>query len=491
MAVYGPLNPFVQGLWLRFTENSLLSLRIFNSILLTVIGLLIYLGTKKFLGKLSALLISLVWAFGNPFTTTPTLPWPNVLLTLFLIVSIFLLRKAEEAKYFYLFITGIVLTLSIQIRVVAVISLVAVTFTILIVKKNRLRSLIYFYLGIMLMAFISLIVILKLDMWSEFYNQTIVYGFSLSHTDRPIRGLINLRVVLYGTIFIIIIYTLLKLQLKNSRSTSSRVLRIIILSGSFGLIIFSGTIQQSRNQNNSASLNMAANAKLFLENFIFMPQYFIVFIVILIVIRSIFKQREFNNSNFMPFVASVSSLSQLYPGAHPSRIWFVIPALVIGAAPEIENLIRVHKKNILKVTNFLFLSTFISLLIVFYIQSQLFRFNYQNSILIGMQGKKEIVIPVDKTFANIEKFAKKGKIEFRCLDGIYSVSGRSYLSVDNQYVILLPPITHTKSDANQIFYCHVEKPYSYLFDSNKYKVIFENEAEFPYSSFFNLLIEKK
>ena len=217
MAIYGPLNPFIQGLWLRFAENSLLSLRIFTSILLTVTGLLIYLGTKKYLGKLSALLISLVWAIGNPFTTTPTLPWPNILLTLLLIVSIFLLRKAEEEKYFYLFITGILLTLSIQIRNMAVISLVAVTFAILIVKKNRLRKLIHFYLGIMLMAFVSLIVILKLDMWHEFYNQTIVYGFSLSHNDRPIRGLINLRVVLYGTIFIIIIYTLLKLQLKNSR----------------------------------------------------------------------------------------------------------------------------------------------------------------------------------------------------------------------------------------------------------------------------------
>ena len=62
LALYGPLNPFVQGLWLRFTTDSLLSLRIFTSILLTAIGLLIYLGTKKFLGKRSALLISFVWA---------------------------------------------------------------------------------------------------------------------------------------------------------------------------------------------------------------------------------------------------------------------------------------------------------------------------------------------------------------------------------------------------------------------------------------------
>jgi len=491
LALYGPLNPFIQGLWLRFTADSLLSLRIFTSILLTVTGLLIYLGANKFLGKLPALLASLVWAIGNPFTTTPTLPWPNILLTLFLISSIFMLRKAEDGKYFYLFISGIVLTLSILIRNVAIVSLIVVTFTILVVKENRLKKLIYLFLGIMLTAFISLIVMLKLDMWNEFYNQTIVYGFSLSHNERPIRGLINLRIFLYGAINVTIIYIIMKLQLRNGKSAATKVLKIVILFGSLGLILLSGTMQLSRNQNTSASLNLVANSKLFLENLIFMPQYFIVFIAILILFKNTFIQKNIKNSSLMPFAVSISSLSQLYPGAHPSRIWFVIPALVIGAAPEMENLIRVHKKNILKVTNFLFISTLISLLIVFYMQSQLFRLNYQNSVLIGMQGKKEIVIPVDKTFANIEKFAKKEKIEFRCVDGIYSVSGRSYLSIGNQYVVLIPPINHIQPNANQIFYCHVKKPYSDLFDSNKYEVIFENEAEFPYLNSFNLLIEKK
>ena len=243
--------------------------------------------------------------------------------------------------------------------------------------------------------------------------------------------------------------------------------------------------------NSSASLNMAVNAKLFLENLIFMPQYSIVFIAIVILIRKVLTQKEMNNQNLMPFVLSVSSLSQLYPGAHPSRIWFVIPALAIGVAPEIGNLIRIHKKDIIRLSDFLFTSTLISLLIVFYMQSQLLRVNYQNSVLIGMQGKKEIVIPVDKTIASIEKFAKKENIEFRCPDGIYSASGRSYLSIDNQYVILIPPISHTQPNANQIFFCHAKKPYFDLFDSSEYEVIFENEAEFPYSNTFNLLVEKK
>lgn len=491
LALYGPLNPFVQGLWLRFTTDSLLSLRIFTSILLTAIGLLIYLGTKKFLGKRSALLISFVWAIGNPFTTTPTLPWPNILLTLFLITSIFLLRKAEEGKYLYLILAGISLTLSVLIRNVALISLVAITLAILLVRKNRLKNLINFYLGIILTASISLIIILKLDMWNEFYNQTIIYGFSLSHNDRPIRGLINFRVFLYGSMFFAIIYALLKLQLRKNNSYSSKIIYFIFSLGSIGLIVFSGAIQQSRNQNSSASLNMAVNAKLFLENLIFMPQYSIVFIAIVILIRKVLTQKEMNNQNLMPFILSVSSLSQLYPGAHPSRIWFVIPALAIGVAPEIGDLIRINKKDIIRLSDFLFISTLISLLIVFYMQSQLLRVNYQNSVLIGMQGKKEIVIPVDKTIASIEKFAKKGNIEFRCPDGIYSTSGRSYLSIDNQYVILIPPISHTQPNANQIFFCHAKKPYFDLFDSSEYKVIFENEAEFPYLNSFNLLIERK
>ena len=47
---YGPLTPLLQGMWLRLTEPTLLSLRIFTSLLLAGCGLVLFLILKSRLG---------------------------------------------------------------------------------------------------------------------------------------------------------------------------------------------------------------------------------------------------------------------------------------------------------------------------------------------------------------------------------------------------------------------------------------------------------
>lgn len=492
LAIYGPLNPVIQGIWLNLVNNSLLSLRIFTSIILCLTGLLIYVGIKKYFGNSISVLISLIWAIGNPLTTTPVLPWPNIILSLLLVISIFLISGNNQGKVKNYFYVAILVTLGIFVRNISIISLLLILFTIYLKRENQKKILISFISGVLITLLFLFLLMVRFQLWDDFYLQTIKYGFSLSHKDRNIRDVINFRIVLFGVLFILLCTVLRNFHIKMKKSATIKVAHFLLAATLALTILYSGTLQISRNQNDSATLSFYHNIKLFIENISYMPLYFFVFVCIVIFIRNILPKFNLNSkSNFTILAIALSSVSQLYPGAHAARIWFSLPVLIIGTAPSINEYLGFKKMEYLAASKYILIPTIISYLIVFNNQAHLPRIAYSNQVLAGMQGDARKVIPIDATLFNLEKFGIVGEIEFRCPIAIYSIAGKKYMSIDNHYVTQIPPLIHQQKLAKQIFFCDQNQPMGELFDDNSYRVVFMNAAEYPHVDKVNFLIERK
>jgi len=359
---------------------------------------------------------------------------------------------------------------------------------IIINSKDKIKSLVYFFIGASLALCISALAIIKLKMWEDFYKQTVVYAFHWGVDDRPLRGLINFRIIMFGLLFICIL--ILFKNLENSTKTlNNKIFKFTIILILWVLIGYSGILQQNRNWNQSFSKNIFHDLLLLIENLIYMPIYFIVFIVLVFYLLKVVKIKESDNfSSFFQISIAVSSVFQLVPSPHIVKIWFIIPVIVIGLAPVLsENLPKkMEYLNLARI--YIIIPIIITFIFIFYKQANIYRVDFKNNILAGMQADPKLVEVLDSTLGNIEKFVINKNVEFQCVDGIYSVAGNQYLSNTNQYVINLPEFKHTSPDTKQIFFCGITKPFSDFYDVAKYKVLFINKGDEVKQ--YNILVEK-
>ena len=492
MALYGPINPVIQGAWLHLIGLSLHHLRIFTALILAITGCLIYLGTQKYYGRYFAISISLLWAIGNPFVHNPTLPWPNILLNLILISGILISRKnkfSSKLTPINLALVAFLFTLDMFIRNYALMALVMTFLAVIINSTDKIKSLGYFFAGASLAGFLSMLVITKLRMWNDFYKQTVEYALHLGADDRPLRGLINFRIIMFGLLFIFILMLFKNLKNAGAKSLKNRVLKIFMILILWISIGYSGILQQNRNWNQSLSKKFSHNLHLLIENLIYMPLYFIVFFVLLLYllkIKNINKSENF--SSFFQISIAVSSIFQLVPSPHIAKIWFIIPVIVIGLAPVFSEILPNNLEYLNLARKYIIIPIIITFLFIFYKQANIHRVDFKNNILAGMQADPKLVEVLDSTLGNIEKYVINNDVEFKCVDGIYSVASNKYLSNTNQYVINIPEFKHKSPDTKQIFFCGATKPFSDYYEATKYRVLFVNPGD--EKNQYNFLIEK-
>lgn len=492
MALYGPINPVIQGAWLHLIGPSLYHLRIFTALILAITGCLIYLATHKYYGRYFAISISLLWAIGNPFVHNPTLPWPNILLNLILIAGILILRKnkfSSKLTPINLALVAFLFTLDMFIRNYALMALVMTFLAVIINSTDKIKSLGYFFAGASLAGFLSMLVITKLRMWNDFYKQTVEYALHLGADDRPLRGLINFRIIMFGLLFIFILMLFKNLKNAGAKSLKNRVLKIFMILILWISIGYSGILQQNRNWNQSLSKKFSHNLHLLIENLIYMPLYFIVFFVLLLYllkIKNINKSENF--SSFFQISIAVSSIFQLVPSPHIAKIWFIIPVIVIGLAPVFSEILPNNLEYLNLARKYIIIPIIITFLFIFYKQANIHRVDFKNNILAGMQADPKLVEVLDSTLGNIEKYVINNDVEFKCVDGIYSVASNKYLSNTNQYVINIPEFKHKSPDTKQIFFCGATKPFSDFYEVTKYRVLFVNPGD--EKNQYNFLIEK-
>ena len=112
---------------------------------------------------------------------------------------------------------------------------------VIINSTDKIKSLGYVFAGASLAGFLSMLVITKLRMWNDFYKQTVEYALHLGADDRPLRGLINFRIIMFGLLFIFILMLFKNLKNAGAKSLKNRVLKIfmiLILWISIGIIMY-------------------------------------------------------------------------------------------------------------------------------------------------------------------------------------------------------------------------------------------------------------
>ncbi len=482
-ALYGPLGPEIYGFWLRITEPTLLQLRVLTMLLLTVISLLILQGTKNFFGNKTALLLSLVWTFGNPLILTPTTPWLNIMTSICLIGSMAILRNLHIRNNQAYFFVGILLSCGALIRIHLLGSIILLLILLFVHSwRNKTREFIPLLMTVSLSLIIIVIIMTNMNTLEDYLRQSVFYASHL-RDGRSIRGMFNIKVPLLGFFIIASIGIISKLKMRLTNRW--RPFLLIIWFSFLLLFIFAGLNRQLELPFVPKSSNLGDSAFIFLKNLPYWSLFFFTFVTLIFLPR-VFLNKEGIRYQ-LRFLLAFSSIFQLYPSPHISHMWFIAPVLIIGVSPEIKKSIGDYKV-IETANNYILIPSLVSLLIIFNLQLHTERIPFKSDILKGMSGSPELVQILDTTLLALKKYVIPGEIRFECPRGLFSVPEGEYIASDENYVTLIPPYKHEIIDTKQVFYCDIQNPKSSGLDLNNYKVLFQTKSNL--AGRFNVLFEK-
>ena len=151
-AQYGPLAPTLQGIWVYFTEPTLLSIRVFTSVILAGTSVLMVILLSQFTRRSLSFLLAAVWATSYPFFILPVnLPWSSVITTfialLILILALTAVKINEISSKFYFFtiLSTFLGCISIFGRLHMILTLCAIALFSLCLNEKKMQ---YLYLKI-------------------------------------------------------------------------------------------------------------------------------------------------------------------------------------------------------------------------------------------------------------------------------------------------------------------------------------------------------
>lgn len=449
-AQYGPLAPLIQGLWIYFTEPSLISLRNFTAILLAATAGLLLILLSHFTNKIMAWLITAAWATSYPFFILPmNLPWSSVITTLFSLLILLLILKAltmirATPLFYFMTITANCLAcISIFIRIHMVLTVLSLGLFSICFQEKKLKSL---YLKIWAFtSSVTLIVIIALmsavGVLSPYFNQSILWASKRYVGNAGFSWKAQLMEQLLLLLFPILsatFYAADKFLKANSYSLLSRI-SITFLILAIAPISIIHVAQKSYLNPRYAIVSLAQNY----TNLIgYLTATFLVYFLVRALVHKSCSPLRLAVGFF-----GLSILSQLYPLHDILHLYWVTPALTIVLAIWIDADRSIFDSSKQKTLKVVLLPLLCANLILSVHNFTISRVDYENnSVLRGMKGKSEKVRSVQQTLDAVNLAAESGDIEFKCMDGIYAVSGGRYLPSGPNFVNWGPKIeSHRKT----------------------------------------------
>lgn len=417
---YGPLTPFIHGLWFLISPNTLLSLRFFNALLLSATSLLLFHVLRNRVGSRISFLITLIWSISSPEILPAGLPWPSVVSTLILLAAIYIVDifKIHPSKS-VVFLVGILTALALFARIHNLI--IPVLFTILCIQTKRYRLLAQFLLGYLSCITIVLGILYVNSGFLPFIQQSIVWPV-LGHAGTTYGAkamLVNALLLLQFPFFAFILWFTSRLPWKNSLFAIT-ILTTCLLAA----YLYSRSIPEipvSERSFTKVNYLSAFVAQQSLQMMI----YGLIAVCMVLQFKAISKRLCYSQSSILISSISVGAIFQLYPSPDTYHVWWVTPVLLAGL-PTSSSLTfgRFTKPKIL-----------IAILIVnFFHVSEVISFDrarYQSSILAGMYGNEQ---EVDQALIAIENLLPVRSAHFECVDGLFASNTMGYLANDVLYV---------------------------------------------------------
>lgn len=472
---YGPIAPFLQGLWLRFTDDSLLSLRYFSALLLSLTSLTIFLALKRRIDVHLSAILAALWIFSFPRLLPATLPWTTIITTLIMMSSYLLLdstliQRKHLLHKFAAFGTGFMIGVSCFVRLqMLTLLIIFVVLELFYILKFKDVSIIRHWLvgGISSISIIVICLFLS-DSFAPFVEQTIVWGF-LGVAARPKFFEFHRLASLFGSIFYIIVgfYGLSGFYLFTRRRNDRRILKLTKLMFTFlslALVVCvfnSGRIEAGR----STFLNPIFDFKLFLSDYlqIFIYSIFLLGIYSMYRLIKLRNTQQIAQSERFGLALGLTAILQMYPSPDQMHLWWLTPVILIFTINSLKtNIINLWKYSWRSVT-VLFAILILILSIDFNNNRNIHRYHFTNSALIGMSGSSPAAPSLDKTLNLLENHVKWGEADIACDDGIYSGAGRKYLAKSAYFLNIQSYVSLNNWNGNYLFLCNLNRQeYDYL-----------------------------
>ncbi len=492
-AQYGPVTPFIQGVWLFLTAPTVLNMRRLSVIFILLISVLMYHLLKRVASRSLALLLNAAWVLTGPFG----LPWSSLITTALSLCVITLISSAispsmsarKQALYFG--IAGFICAVGIFTRIhFILIALAAFVFLKLRRSTQSKFGFNYFDFSFLMSVFSIALIMIYFKLFIPYIQQCIVWAFGRYSTAPELSKGLLIEFFWIPTIAIVLLT--LSLVLAVSRRTHSNLRQ----SFPFVLVLLIALTTVFSSRLTRTGEQTLRNPKILLiegsQKFLYGIGYSaITFFVILAIYLFVKKKMALQDYPIAVWVA-VAALGQLYPFFDPHHVWFVSPIMIVALLNLLDlqefrfrQLIQSGLKPILTII-------VVALFTQFVLNINQSRYHYSSPQMLGMSSIWRSADEIDRTLIALNSHAIPNSVKFDCADGLFAVGNGRYLA-DSPMFVTWGPSTNATKRTKQLFGCYLDSKQidSYLDDG--YSIIFKEEWQ-PLASpvdrrYWNVLFE--
>jgi hypothetical protein len=440
-AQYGPLNPMIQGNWLKIFGVRVFDMQLFTLFIAVLLALLVYLVCKHYIGNFTSGLVALGW-----FMTGPQgLPWASLPANLIILTSAYILvrntRVISQGKMSASMdlLAGLFLAIGVFARIQT--TLVSISVFLVLVNIDRRRALRFALGGVLgLISFISYLQ--ANNAFTPFVDECIVWAsktLGLAEVQPiSISYLFELSWFIWTALILISVISFLTLLDRQNKSfNASKNLMI-------GILTFLAVIIGIVSNFNTANLHLT------LKPVLLNPEYFLItasrkilftldFAPLLIFVALGFfltisryrTKKKLRDSSKLALAFGFACLSQTFPISDSYHMWFLSPILISCIAIlRAEFPVLGWQYNL----NVFLIILMVGLQVQTIIDLSRDRYSFKNYTLSGMRSSLATAPDLDETMNQLDRIIQPGSTRFNCPHGIYSVSNGEYNSIDSNFV---------------------------------------------------------
>lgn len=433
---YGPLSPLVSGLWLKLTENNLLSLRYFAALQALLLSVGLFFVLRKFVSEDRARILTSLWIFASGIWATrfpgALMAWPSLLSSSILIYALLVSITAikEEAKLIktQLILAGFLIAIAGFARAQSWIIAGAIGAVLLIAGRTEIKKVLALCLGYIFGIVLILGLLLKSGAISDWWLQSIYWPTQIYPAMGTENHYNRFQIVLYFTkslwlIALILVAALLSVKI------SKRVSITLISLATIAILLFGFWV--------ATLMEIPIRFRVLLgeplEHILVSPFYLATFTTIAIVILELRKKRfKIDRQALLASLFGLLAVIQLYPQSDVMHLWWIAPLLLPSLAIIVE---RIEKLR-LEIGQVFYRAVNVFCICGFVLAMNFVNGDWKEFENDSFSGTFASTSKVDglSIYNNIGKNAQPRNSSFDCPDGVYSVHGGKYLAVDQWYV---------------------------------------------------------
>jgi len=452
--LYGPVSAIVSGFWIRVFGPSVFNLRIYGAFLIMLISILTFVLIRRIANQEVALVLTIIWMIGNPLVVHPSLPWVDLhttaLLLIFFWMCIFIKKFTFEWR---LTLLGVILPIGVATKISF--GIVSVSIIMFVAIRWGMRSVIPLLKGSFIAGFSILLFLYFSGSLVNYVEQTMYFAWQFHDSGKSVRGTINIRSILFGSCFILLVY-FLKFENSKFRLWKKYLGPSLFLLSSIVWVMVALWFRKLSDPFQAASNNLGENILNFLKNTPYFPLFASIFVLPLMLVFAALhehKLRKFEVKDQSILLSAVSGcyIFQLYPNPDPAHIWYIFPVVVVGIISLSSK--QAPEKLLNKVNRLVLAPVILALFIINLQYLQINRVYHQESPLKGMMSTPSKVEAIDSTLSLLRKNLQRGPVVYSCMRGLYSVHNNTLYASDYQFVDIKPPYFKSRREAPFTFVC--------------------------------------